>query len=162
MKPQGRVRKEHEMHPYCCNYYYCVSDLPADPLSELPPSSIRDQLGVDFPLDPPSAATSRLSAGNGECRLPTNLANQCTRMKSVLMNRSVQRMNLVFPMGGFVFKGGRCLLLRHGLLPPVSRASRSITGTRQVAGRAAIVRRAPQRQGRGQAVAFTAWRHPDL
>lgn len=37
------------------------------------------------------------------------------------------------------------LLLRHGLLSPVSGASGGVAGTRQVAGRAAIVRRATQR-----------------
>ena len=42
----------------------------------------------------------------------------------------------------------------------MSRASGGVTGTRQVAGRAAIVRGTTQRQGRGQAIALTAWRHP--
>lgn len=54
------------------------------------------------------------------------------------------------------------LLFRHGLLPPVSRASRSFTGTRQVTGRAAIVRGTTQRQGGGQAIALAARRHPGI
>lgn len=66
-----------------CYKYWNSSDLPVDPLSDPPPSSIRDQLGVDFPLDPPSATASRLSAGIGEWRIPPNLVNERTRVKSV-------------------------------------------------------------------------------
>lgn len=55
---------------------------PADPRSAPPPSSILDQLGVDFPLDPPSPTTSRLSEDIGECRLPANLVSEHTSTKS--------------------------------------------------------------------------------
>ena len=49
------------------------TDVPVEPRSAPPPSSILDQFGVDFPLDPPSPTTSRLSEDIGEWRLPTNL-----------------------------------------------------------------------------------------
>lgn len=51
------------------------SGAPVEPLSVPPPSSILDQLGVDFPPEPLSAITSRLSESIGEWRLPTNLVN---------------------------------------------------------------------------------------
>lgn len=55
---------------------------PVDPRSVPPPSSILDQFGVDFPLEPPSAIASRLSADIGEWRLLTNLVNENTSTKS--------------------------------------------------------------------------------
>lgn len=55
---------------------------PVEPRSVPPPSSILDQFGVDFPLEPPSATTSRLSVDIGEWRLPTNLVNECRITKS--------------------------------------------------------------------------------
>lgn len=58
----------------------CVNNtelgVPAEPLSIPPPSSILDQLEADFPPAPPSTITSRLSAGIGEWRLPTNLEDE--------------------------------------------------------------------------------------
>lgn len=48
---------------------------PVEPLSVPPPSSILDQLGADFPPEPLSAITSRLSVSIGEWRLLTNLVN---------------------------------------------------------------------------------------
>lgn len=51
------------------------SGAPVEPLSVPPPSSILDQLGADFPPEPLSAITSRLSESIGEWRLPTNLVN---------------------------------------------------------------------------------------
>lgn len=47
-----------------------------EPLSVPPPSSILDQFEVDFPPEPPSVITSRLSAGIGEWRLLTNLVSE--------------------------------------------------------------------------------------
>lgn len=55
---------------------------------------------------------------------------------------------------------GCLLLLGHGLLPPVSGTSRGVAGAGQVAGRAAVMGGATQRQGGGQTVALAAGRHP--
>lgn len=55
---------------------------------------------------------------------------------------------------------GSLLLLGHGLLPPVSGASRGVAGAGQVAGRAAVMGGATQCQGGGQTVALAAGRHP--
>lgn len=56
-------------------------NIPVDPRSAPPPSSILDQLEEDFPPDPLSPATSRLSPDIGEWRLLANLGNECTCTK---------------------------------------------------------------------------------
>lgn len=55
--------------------------LPVEPLSVPPPSSILDQLELDFPPELLSVITSRLSAGMGEWRLPTNLVDEADEHK---------------------------------------------------------------------------------